>query len=289
MKALTTAALITLLTVSGDADDQISFRSAVHSVSLNVSVRRNGRPVPSLGADDFEITDAGHRQTISDMSAERMPLDVTFVVDLSGSMNSPLLTALTAGVDAVRARLGDEDRAGLITFNHRVREVQPLGSPNRPFRESFGLPDGSTSLTDAITTALIVPPEASRRRLLVVFSDGRDTMSFTEGRALVEIARRRDSAIFVVALSDEPDVTLRRRDGLFGMLASATGGEVAVVRRHDEVGASFLRAVEDFRASYVLRYTYQGPAIHGWHPIAVKVVLPDRFEVLVREGYEVRP
>ncbi len=289
-RAIAAVALLTLWAGDGNVAGQDAFRSDVHSVSVNVSVRRNGRHVPNLGALDFEVIDAGHPQTIADLSAGRMPLDVTFVVDLSGSISSPLLAALGAGVEAVRAQLGDDDRAGLITFNHRVRQMQPLGTGDRPFRESFGQPDGSTSLTDAVMTALVVPAESNRRRLLVVFSDGRDTTSFTEGRALVEIARRRDAAIFVVALSDDPGSSrLGRRDGLFGMLASVTGGEVTSIRRHDQVGTSFLRAVEDFRDSYLLRYTYQGPAVVGWHPLAVKVVRPARVDVRTREGYEVRP
>jgi VWFA-related protein len=286
------AALGVLIATGADVTSsaQGPFRADVRVVTVTVSVRQNGRPVPSLAAHDFEVRDAGHLQSIAEVSSGRMPLDVMFVVDLSGSITMPLLASLSAAVDAVRDRLGDEDRVGLLTFNHRIREAQPLVSQAPSFRHLFGTADGSTSLTDAITSALLAPPDVDRRRLIVVFSDGRDTTSFTEGRALVDIAKRRDAAIFTVALAGgSQPAGLTDRSGLFGLLAATTGGEVVVIRRHDEVGSSFLRAVEEFRSSYVLRYSYEGPPLPGWHDLAVKVLPSARFDVRARNGYEVRP
>lgn len=271
-----------------NADSPPVFRADVHSVSLAVLVRQNGRPVPALGLGDFEVVDAGHPQTLSDLVYEETPLDVLFVVDLSGSISAELLASLTTSVDTVRERLRASDRAGLITFNHRIREVQPLISVRTSFRDLFGPPDGSTSLADAVTMALLSPTTSERRRLIVIFSDGLDTSSFTEGRTLVEIAKGRDAAVFTVALTTGgASRALIGRNSLFGMLAAATGGEATVVNRHEDVGRSFLKAVDDFRASYVLRYTYAGPTLPGWHPLSVKVRLPSRVDVRAREGYRV--
>ena len=135
--------------------------------------------------------------------------------------------------------------------------------------------------------ALLSPTTSERRRLIVIFSDGLDTSSFAEGRSVVEIAKGRDAAVFTVALtSGSAPPTLTDRNSLFGMLAAATGGEATVVNRREDVGRSFLRAVDDFRASYVLRYTYAGPSLPGWHPLSVKVRL-SRVDVRAREGYRV--
>jgi hypothetical protein len=61
------------------------------------------------------------------------------------------------------------------------------------------------------------------------------------------------------------------------------------IRRHDDVGASFLRAVEDFRSSYVLRYAYEGPPLRGWHELSVRVLTSTGLDVRARNGYEVLP
>ena len=60
-------------------------------------------------------------------------------------------------------------------------------------------------------------------------------------------------------------------------LAEATGGAVTVVQRDADLGASFVRELEDFRTSYVLRYTPTGVegrrmarrrrAAHSWRQI----------------------
>ncbi len=50
--------------------------------------------------------------------------------------------------------------------------------------------------------------------------------------------------------------------------------------------AAFLRALEDFRTSYVLRYTLEGVSSAGWHDVAVRVVKPGtRYQVRARRGY----
>jgi hypothetical protein len=54
----------------------------------------------------------------------------------------------------------------------------------------------------------------------------------------------------------------------------------------DAVGA-FRRLFEDFRQSYVLRYTLAGVPSPGWHDITVRVVSKNsqRYTVRARRGY----
>jgi hypothetical protein len=55
---------------------------------------------------------------------------------------------------------------------------------------------------------------------------------------------------------------------------------------HDGLPRAFLRALDDFRSSYVLRYSPHGVAAGGWHEIAVRVTRPGRgYVVRARKGY----
>jgi hypothetical protein len=45
-------------------------------------------------------------------------------------------------------------------------------------------------------------------------------------------------------------------------------------------------AIDESRATYVLRYTPKGVPDTGWHPITVKVTKPGRYDVRARPGYE---
>jgi hypothetical protein len=54
----------------------------------------------------------------------------------------------------------------------------------------------------------------------------------------------------------------------------------------DGIEQMFLRALDDFRTSYVLRYAAEGVARAGWHEIAVRVIKPGtRYDVRARKGY----
>ena len=281
-----TCLMVVLVVSMTTAAAQVVFRSSTSFVTVTVSVRQSGRPIPNLTLQDFAVTDAGYPQLLSDVTYERFPSDVTFVVDLSGSITLNLLETLRAAVASVRQRLGPQDRVSVLTFNHRVLQRQPLLAAAPTL--DFGTPDGGTSLVDAVTTALVVKPEPERRRMVVVFSDGRDTTSFTEGSALVDIAARRDAAIFVVALRNSPVGFDRDRNGLFNRIARLSGGQAAFINSRDEVSGSFLRAFEDFRSSYVLRYMYRGPDVPGWHELGVKVLGRGTFDIRARQGYQIQ-
>jgi hypothetical protein len=69
--------------------------------------------------------------------------------------------------------------------------------------------------------------------------------------------------------------------------AEATGGTVyAPGQFHDAVSA-LRRVLNDFRQSYVLRYTVSGVDANGWHDVDVRVTAPDsdRYVVHARRGY----
>ena len=60
---------------------------------------------------------------------------------------------------------------------------------------------------------------------------------------------------------------------------------MTVVQRDADLGASFIRELEDFRTSYVLRYSPTGVPAGGWHDVDVRLNRPGRFEVRARKGY----
>jgi Ca-activated chloride channel family protein len=273
---------------------QTAFRAGVDFVLVDVSVRLRDEPVTDLSASDFQLHDGGIEQTLEEVSRETLPIDVLFVIDLSGSVEGPLLESLTRAVEAVRTHLRPADRALVVTFNHRIRELDAVAVDGLAPTLTLGTPMGQTSLIDAMTVALIRAPEAGRRRMAIVFTDGLDTTSFLDGSTLVEVALRAETAVFTVALTHG---TARREtrpphQALFETLAEATGGALAVLQRNQDLGASFVQAFEEFRTSYVLRYAYQGPVRPGWHPLSVRVTRRNprgAYEVRARQGYFAAP
>jgi Ca-activated chloride channel homolog len=276
MLALTSSTLIAAQT----------FRSSVDYVLVDVSVKQRGLPVTDLTARDFVVLDSGVEQTIEAAVRETMPVDVTFVVDWSGSVAGPVLASLTRAMDAVRGVLRPADGATVVTFNHAIVERGAIPPPGEITRV-FGIPTGQTSLMDATTIALIRDPAAGRRRMAILFTDGVDTTSFADAKSLVDVARRTDTAVFVVTLgADSVRASVRApHEALFSALADTTGGAFTILRANQDLSQSFVQAFEQFRTSYVLTYSYQGELRAGWHPVSVRIKRGGSLDVRARQGY----
>ena len=281
------AAVVLGATVAAPLAQQPVFRASTASVSVDVSVRQNGKPVIDLGPADFEVRDGERVQQVAEVLRETLPIDVTCIVDLSGSVQGPVLEALSRAVNVIGQRLRPTDRASVVTFNQQIRQVRALQPGGWPDGLSLGTPSSLTSLFDALAVSLVASPEIGRRRMAIVFTDGLDTTSFLDGTSILEVARRSGAAVFTVALAEGTVRSPRRpaHESLFTGLATATGGALDVLQRDEDLSGSFAQAFEEFRTSYVLSYTYEGPDLPGWHQLQVRVTRPGRYEVRARQGY----
>jgi hypothetical protein len=66
-------------------------------------------------------------------------------------------------------------------------------------------------------------------------------------------------------------------------VAARTGGQVHWLWQDADV---FERILDEFRSSYLLRYTPEGVERSGWHDLEVKIARPGSFDVRARRGYE---
>jgi len=276
------------------------FRSGVDVVELNVVVSTGNRSVGGLTAEDFAVTDNGVAQTVTSVSLETMPIDVTLVIDSSASISPQLADAIGQAGNKVRDQLRPTDRVSLMTFNQLIHERLALGPAGSAGLVELGRRVGATALNDAIAVALTTPPPVDRRSMVMVFTDGYDTMSFLDEARVLEIAGRSRSVLFIVAKA----VTGAFPKAFFDALAGATGGLVQIVpvfginptvapgqnqvRTNPALlDEAFLKALLDFRSAYVLRYTLTGVPRPGWHDVSVRVTKSGRkYDVRTRRGYQ---
>ena len=93
---------------------QATFRATTDLIELNVAVTRGGRPVSGLGPVDFEVTDNGRIQQVVSVSSDTLPIDLTLVVDTSGSIDQPLAQAIDRAMSKVHDRLRADDRLAIV-------------------------------------------------------------------------------------------------------------------------------------------------------------------------------
>jgi VWFA-related protein len=279
------------------AAQQPLFRAAVDVVRVDLSVMNGRTAVGGLTREHFEVTDNGVPQTIEAVSIDSVPLDLTLVLDSSGSLaGDPLKHLIDAAHGLVKA-LKTEDAVSLITFSEPVRQVVPATRDRAPVLKALTAlkADGQTSVNDAVFFALQTrPPQAGESRtVLLVFSDGRDTSSWLNDSQTLEAAKRSGMVIQVIELVTERWMDpalggLQPRSSQFlNRLAATGGGRSWLAESPGDLRALFGKVLNELRARYVLTYSPTGVSREGWHD--VKVTLKNtRGEVTARPGYFAR-
>ena len=251
-----------------------------------MSVREGRSPVSTLQASDFALTDRGVAQTPEIASSDSVPIDVTLVVDTSGSVINSL-PLFRADVQTIVGQLQPNERIRLITFATEVRQILPMQSPSeRPPVSEIQVGE-TTALGDALVLALARKMIPERRHLVFVFTDGYDTSSMVSYGALADLASHTESIVHI-ALVKPSGSELPSAGALAALSAAAsrTGGSLyQPVQNEDGIVAAFQRAIDDFRHSYVLFFTPTDVPGSGWHDISVKVLKQGNFTVRAREGY----
>jgi len=295
--ALCGATLVAELPASGSLQDPAPvFRAGADAVTVEASVRRERRPVMGLKVADFELLDNGVPQEITDISYEKLPIDVTVLLDISASVTGPVLDELRRALRQLRADLGTADRMKLIAFNMRIRRLIDFGEPASVTDSALAAlgGSGSSAIFDSLAVALGSPFPTGRRQLIVLFSDGQDSSSIIDADTLLDVARRSSPTVAVVLASsqDRPASLLRNAStrsaltvgGLADQIASETGGFVATIAAGDNLTSTFRRVLEQFRTTYVIYYTPRGVERAGAHSLDVRVKRPGA-EVRARRGY----
>jgi VWFA-related protein len=193
-----TRLLAVLLLAAVLPPQQQVFRSRADVVTIPASVRSGNRPVPRLAAADFEVRDNGVVQEITTVSAEEVPLDVTLLLDLSVSVDGPLLQRLKTAVTDTARLLRKDDRIRLVVVSQVLHEVFDLQPRDQPMPLDGLVAEGATSLYDGLAAAMMHPSEAGRRQLVVAFTDGRDSTSIVDEATAKEIARLTDAMVDIV-------------------------------------------------------------------------------------------
>jgi VWFA-related protein len=292
-----------------DPSQQPVFRAGTYGVAIDVSVRRRNAPVPALGARDFELVDNGVKQDVEIQANDSVPLDVSLVFDQLYFVQARYTQRLMSDLAEAVASLRPSDRLRIVTFATGVREVLSMQARSS-WPESLTTKDGLTailkrglptdasalnpwlrraSMFDALLLALARPSEAGRRHLIIGFTSGVDSGSvLNDAPAFHAVAARNDARLYV-ALGGSEFQNISIIDGLAGYYtrtgvagaAVATGG---AAYEANPVGA-FTRAIEDFRRSYLLRYTLTGVPPGGWHDVIVKTPKFPDYQVRARKGY----
>jgi Ca-activated chloride channel homolog len=262
-----------------------TFKSGARTVAVYATVSdAQGRLVPDLGRDDFEIYEDGKLRPLTLFASENQPITIVVMLDRSGSMKTNFSFVQVAAEQFVR-RLMPGDKARIGSFAQKI-QLDPEEFTNnqdqliRILRSELQ-PQGPTPLWNAVNVAMTALGSEQGRRVVLVFTDGADNPGNlkTNNLTLMDVMERgqkEDVMVYAIGLESRmpPMAGGGMSRGGFGTggfgggnpmgvqqpdpglptIAAETGGGYFELRGADNLASTFLRVAEELHRQYALGF-----------------------------------
>lgn len=275
-----------------------TFRENVHLVRVLATVKdASGALVGSMEKGDFQVRDNGVPQEIAVFERQtEQPLSVAVLIDASASTAIDLkyeTESVTRFVKALVRSGNPDDSASLYSFNWEV--VQQTGFTRNPGTIEKRLRElrntGGTAMYDAILLASRDMEDRQGRKVLVIVTDGGDTVSHASFERAAQAAQLADAVIFpvlVVPISNNAGRNIGGENALT-TLAERTGGRVFAPTIGKEMDQAFDGILRDLRTQYLLGFYPKNvpPTKERFHTLTVTGIgrADSSWRISARSGY----
>lgn len=280
------------------AQDSTVIRVDVRLVRILATVKdQSGALVGSLEKSDFSVRDNGALQDIAVFERQTdQPLSVAILIDNSGSTAKDLKYETESVLRFLHAlfREGNpQDAAALYSFNWEIVRQNGFTRNVATFDRSLRLLRGEagTSLYDAILLASRDIQDRPGRKVLVVVTDGGDTISRADFQRATEAAQVADAVIYpilVVPIANQAGRNVGGENALT-TFALRTGGKVFEPTLGKSLDQAFDQILRDLRTQYLIGYyPHDVPLTQDrFHALEVAVTGPrtEGLQVKARSGY----
>ncbi len=276
------------------AQEDKPLRLDVKLVSLFVNVTdKNGALVGSLTQEDFKIFEDGRAQNIAHFERQsELPLTLALAIDTSSSTYKDRSIEQEAAKKFVHTLIRPQDQMSVYGFATYVTDLTH-GFTHNIAQIDHGLNSlrgaGGTALYDAIYLGSRELGKKDGRKVLVLVTDGGDTVKGTTYPEALEQALRNE--VMIYSIIDVPIEASAGRD---------LGGEHALITLSEQTGGkhfyvdagglskAFQQVSDDLRTQYMIGYYphNQEPG-RSFHRIEVTIprAATDAFNIRHKTGY----
>lgn len=285
-------------------DDVISVESNLVPIPVSVLDER-GQAVTNLKLEDFLLLIDGNTAEINDIFRSDSPVRLALLFDNSSSVTIAREFEKKAAIRFFRRVVRPEkDLAALFSVATGTRLEQPLTKDVSQIIqaiEAFPVPEGATALFDGIIKAAEYLKEYQGRRVIVIVSDGDDTISDSTLEDTVKALQISNCQVYVVKTTDfENYKRTGQRGGNANLrqlaaerrmqeLAAQTGGAVYSPLDEKELDQAFNQISAELAEQYILNYYPENESeMRGqFRTIALSVKNRQNLSVRTRKGYYV--
>ncbi len=290
-------------TEEGDDGDVIRVDSALVPIPVSV-LDAAGRAITNLKLEDFELTVDGKAAEISELFRSESPVRLALLFDNSSSVSQAREFEIKAAVRFFKRVLRPEkDLAALFSVSTGSRLEQPLTKNSDQLVraiENFTPPQGATALLDGIIKAADYLKEVEGRRVIVIVSDGEDTISDATFEETVRAVQAANCQIYVVKTTDfenfkktgtrggNANIRVLAAERRMQEIALQTGGAVYSPVDEAELDQAFNQISAELAQQYILNYYPDEPVkSKDFRTIALKIKRRENVSVRTRKGYYV--
>ncbi|HEX9345735.1 MAG TPA: VWA domain-containing protein, partial [Candidatus Acidoferrum sp.] len=204
-------------------EPETTLKVDVKLVNVFVTVTdTRGAPVTNLQKENFLLKEDGKEQKVAIFSRESaLPLSIVLAVDTSLSTRKDLPLELISARKFAHTILRPEDGLALYKFSEEVSELVPFTSDLKKIDAGIDrVRNGSaTALYDAVFLGSQALSRRQGRKVMVVITDGGDTVSQVDYKEALRAAQESEAIIYSIIIV--PIEASAGRD---------TGGEHALIQ-----------------------------------------------------------
>jgi Ca-activated chloride channel homolog len=254
--------LIALTTRICSAQEEPSTTLKINVRLVNVFVTvtdQHGAPIGSLTKDNFKLSEDGVEQKISVFDKESaLPLSIVLAVDTSLSTKKDLPLELASARRFAHTIVRPVDGLSVYEFSEIVDEVVPFTSDLKAIDRGIDrIHVGSaTAVYDAMYLASRALSKRQGRKVMVVITDGGDTVSKVDYRDAVRAAQEAEAIVYSLIVVPVEASAGRDTGGEHALiqLSEDTGGKYFYASSLAQLDSAFRQISDELRTQYLLAY-----------------------------------
>jgi len=252
--------LLSLCTGAIAQEPETTVKVNVKLVNVFVTVTDgHGAPITNLKKENFQLREDSKEQKIAVFNKESaLPLSIVLAVDTSLSTRKDLPLELTSARRFAHAILRSVDALSIYQFSEVVDEVVPFTSDLKKIdrgvdRIRLG---AATALYDALYLGSRALESRQGRKVLVVITDGGDTVSKVDYKEALRTAQEAEAIVYSIIVVPIEASAGRDTGGEHALmqLSGDTGGKYYYASSLPQLDNAFQQISDELRTQYLLAY-----------------------------------
>jgi len=278
------------------SDSATTLKVDVNLVNVFVTVTdQYGAPIGGLTKENFVLKEDDREQTIKVFDRESaIPLSIALAIDTSLSTRHDLPLEQASAKRFVHEILRPVDALSVYAFSEFVNEAT-RGYTSDLKRIDEGIDHirmgAATALYDAIYLASRALDPRKGRKVIVLITDGGDTISKVDYKQAVRAAQEAEAIVYSIIVVPIENSAGRETGGEHALiqLSEDTGGKYYYATSVTQLDEAFRKISDELRTQYLLAYyPSQKTSFSEFRRIEVKVLGTDQsaqYRVRHRAGY----